>query len=128
MRTSNVLAAVGAVLVAGLFAGPLAAQDRPAAMSHTVEGRADCLMCHGGNMENIAVPVSHADRPNETCLWCHAPDAAMVTVDPTAIPHALEGRANCMMCHSGAMEAVPGVPEDHEGRANEYCALCHTPG
>jgi hypothetical protein len=128
MRNSKVLGAVGAVLLLGLTAVPLAAQ-KPPAMSHTAQGRANCLMCHSGNMPNVpGVPASHAERPNETCLWCHAPDAAIQTAEPPAIPHTLQGRANCMMCHSGAMQAVPGVPDDHEGRDVKYCTMCHTSG
>lgn len=45
---------------------------------------------------------------------------------PPVVPHALEGRDNCMMCHkAGAMEPVPDAPADHEGRDNQYCTLCH---
>jgi hypothetical protein len=66
MRNSKVLGAVGAVLLLGLTAVPLAAQ-KPPAMSHTAQGRANCLMCHSGNMPNVpGVPASHAERPNET--------------------------------------------------------------
>jgi len=128
MRNSKVMGAVGAVLLAGLIATPLAAQ-KPPKMTHTAEGRANCMMCHSGSMPNVpGVPASHAERPNETCLWCHAPDAGIQTADPPAIPHTLQGRANCMMCHSGAMQAVPGVPADHAGRDVKYCTMCHTAG
>ena len=45
---------------------------------------------------------------------------------PSVMGHELEGKENCMMCHTaGAMEPVPDVPADHEGRANETCLWCH---
>jgi len=47
---------------------------------------------------------------------------------PGAVSHDLEGKDQCMMCHSGAMDGIPGVPADHEGRGNETCLMCHAPG
>jgi hypothetical protein len=128
MRAARVLTAV--VLLSALAAAATQAQEtKPTAMSHDAEGRANCMMCHSGSMPNVAgVPTDHEGRVNETCLWCHAADAAIQTTDPTTISHTLEGRDNCMMCHAGAMPNVPGVPEDHEGRANEACSLCHKTG
>ncbi len=43
---------------------------------------------------------------------------------PTATTHTLEGRDNCLMCHSSGALAVP---DDHAGRTNETCTLCHQP-
>lgn len=118
--------------VALLLAIPAVAQAqaaKPKAVEHDLAGKAQCLMCHkAGVMEPVPdVPASHADRPDATCLWCHGPDAAMLTKDASAIPHDLEGKAQCTMCHSGAMPNIPGTPADHEGRGIEYCQLCHKP-
>ncbi len=45
---------------------------------------------------------------------------------PPVVKHDLEGRDNCLMCHkAGAMEPVPDVPENHAGRTNEMCLMCH---
>jgi len=116
MRAARILTAV-ALLSAITAAVTQAQATRPPAMTHDAEGRANCMMCHSGAMPNVAgVPADHEGRANEVCTWCHAADAAMQTTDATTIPHALEGRANCMMCHTGAMPNVAGVPEDHEGR------------
>ena len=41
------------------------------------------------------------------------------------IPHELEGRANCLLCHDRGA-AVP-FPADHIGRSNESCQACHQP-
>lgn len=39
------------------------------------------------------------------------------------IPHALEGRQDCLMCHSQT-SAVP-YPPDHVGRPSSTCLVCH---
>lgn len=45
---------------------------------------------------------------------------------PPAVPHALEGRDNCLMCHKpGAMEPVPDAPASHEEYTNDWCLMCH---
>ena len=126
-----------ALLLGILGAGRAAAQEPdttgarvvPRPVQHALEGRAACLLCHaGGVQEAPAVPVSHVDRPNETCMWCHAPDAAVQTTAPPVIPHALEGRSKCLMCHlSETMKEVPQVPASHAGRTETFCSLCHTP-
>ncbi len=122
-----VLAAVA--LIIGMPVVTQAQAAKPKAVAHDLEGRAQCLMCHkAGAMEPPPdVPASHAERPDETCMWCHGPGAAMLTKDANAMAHDLEGRAQCLMCHSGAMPNIPAPPEDHEGRGNEYCTLCHSP-
>ncbi len=44
----------------------------PPQVTHSVEGRADCLVCHrtgiGGATE---IPANHSGRSNDTCLACH---------------------------------------------------------
>jgi hypothetical protein len=120
------LPAMAVILVA--FAWQQEGWKTPTAMSHTPEGRADCMMCHkAGAMEPVPdAPASHNELPADICLMCHAPDAAVQTTAPTALAHSLEGRDDCMMCHKpGAMEPVPDAPADHEGRDNKYCTLCH---
>lgn len=120
------LPAMAVMLVA--FAWQQGGWTTPSVMAHSAEGRDDCMMCHkAGAMEPVPdAPASHAEFPNGICVMCHAPDAAVQTTAPTAIPHSLEGRDDCMMCHKpGAMEPVPDAPADHEGRESNYCTLCH---
>lgn len=130
MRAQKVTTAMSTVLLTAFVAVAAHAQDaRPPEMTHSADGRDNCMMCHSGAMPNVAaVPATHEGWANDVCTWCHAPGAAMQTTDAPDISHALEGRANCMMCHSGAMPNAPGVPDDHEGRGNEYCSLCHGTG
>ncbi len=126
---------------------------------HTLEGRADCLLCHGSTL-----PTSHAGRTSATCTLCHqaAPAAApTATPRPTAVPtpapttvpgqptstpaptavpsptatpvtagappkvpHTLEGRSECLLCHG----TIAKLPQNHAGRTNQTCALCHQAG
>lgn len=132
MRYVNVCLVLCAVLALGVTVAPATAQDaaKPKVMSHDAAGRDNCLMCHSGAMEAVPkIPDTHADRSNETCKWCHAPDSDMQTATPKVIAHDLEGRDNCMMCHkAGAMEPVPDAPASHEGRDNKWCLMCHVTG
>lgn len=53
------------------------AAEEPAAVAsmaipipHTLEGRGDCLVCHGeGKFKPF--PVDHAGRTSDTCTGCH---------------------------------------------------------
>ena len=48
----------------------------PTATPHTLEGHADCLMCHEtGVGEATKIPADHTGRTNDTCTTCHKPAA-----------------------------------------------------
>ncbi len=47
------------------------------------------------------------------------------TGQPTLIPHTLEGRDNCLMCHETGVGEAEAIPADHAGRANADCTTCH---
>ncbi len=47
------------------------------------------------------------------------------TGGPPVIPHTLEGRDDCLMCH-GESGVVP-FPADHAGRTVDICTACHQP-
>jgi hypothetical protein len=47
---------------------------------------------------------------------------------PPAIPHTLEGRSDCLVCHQTGVAGAPRVPADHSGRPNAVCQGCHKPG
>ena len=54
------------------------------------------------------------------------PLTAQEAARPKVMSHEAEGRDQCMMCHSGAMESIPAAPAaTHEGRPNEVCQWCH---
>jgi hypothetical protein len=121
---------LGLTLVFGFGLQAAAAQEsgKPAAVTHDLEGKDNCLMCHKtGVMEAPVAPESHADRTSDVCLLCHGEGSPMQTADAGAIPHDLEGKDNCLMCHkTGVMEATK-ISENHGEVANEQCQLCHTP-
>jgi hypothetical protein len=130
MRSLVWAALVGAVSLG--FMGTVSALQEPAkppAVTHDLEGRDNCVMCHSGGIPDTPVmpAESHEGREAATCLWCHGPESAMQTTVPKLISHDLEGRDNCLMCHSGGMPETPVVPEDHEGRENAHCQMCHKP-
>jgi hypothetical protein len=89
---------------------------------HPLEGRGDCLMCHGEDKPN-PFPPDHVGRPSTTCLVCHGVSEAEEHL-PAKVKHDLEGRENCLMCH-----AVDLLPVSHKTAAfsNNDCLLCHTP-
>ena len=116
------------LLAAIAFLGAFAWQEgwvTPPAMPHGVEGQEQCLMCHNPEGGMMPAPEGHKDLPVESCLWCHATDAAVQTTAPPAMPHAVEGQENCTMCHVEG--GVKPPPADHVGRDKQYCTLCHSP-
>lgn len=116
------------LLFLAALGNPLSGQVKTKAVSHDLEGKANCLMCHAvGVMPPVPdVPASHEGRTVETCMMCHAPDSPMVTTGAVLTPHDLEGKANCLMCHApGVMPPATDVPESHEGRVSEQCLWCH---
>ena len=126
MRVVRLLSAA-AVLLAIAVAVPTQAQGqdtKPTVVPHDLEGKDNCLMCHSGKMPNVAAaPESHKDFANTQCMLCHSADSPMQTAAPPAIPHDLEGKDNCAMCHSGKMPNVPAIP--HEGIDQKDCTACH---
>ncbi len=47
------------------------------------------------------------------------------TTGPPAIPHPLEGRDDCVMCHGEG--GLKPFPADHAGRTSDICTTCHQP-
>ena len=51
----------------------------------------------------------------------------IIAQDFPPVPHALEGRENCLACHETGAAGAAKIPDDHEGRTNEMCQACHQP-
>ncbi|MDP2729465.1 MAG: hypothetical protein Q8O55_03155 [Dehalococcoidales bacterium] len=47
------------------------------------------------------------------------------TAGPPAIPHTLEGRDDCLVCHGES--GIKPFPANHAGRTNDMCRGCHQP-
>jgi len=101
-----VLAISAAAVVTVAFAEPLSQKPTP----HPIEGREDCLLCHG-QAGVKPVPASHSGRTNETCRACHPVSAASASATPAATPAptAVQPAATatapgpndgCLSCHS----------------------------
>jgi hypothetical protein len=60
-------------------------------------------------------------------LFVAAGTALAQDAKPPVMPHDMAGKENCTMCHSGAMEGIPAVPESHAAYTVDNCAMCHAP-
>jgi len=89
------------------------------AIPHDVDGKEDCLGCHGAEAIG-AYPGDHAGRENDQCQACHLPGERI----SVSISHTLVERDECRMCHSE--DAFRPFPSDHRERGSELCLLCHS--
>ena len=98
--------------------------------------RATCAVCHADGQRVPEYVCSNCHRPPENhlegaCDQCHTPEgwkesvSRMVAAIPI-IPHTLEGRDDCLLCHDPTGQIMP-APSTHVGRINEQCTLCHKP-
>ena len=72
-RRSRLLLAAVVGLVAGLFVAVGAeAKDAAGPVTHTLEGRATCALCHGPGKVS-PMPENHAGWADSTCTGCHRP-------------------------------------------------------
>lgn len=53
------------------------------------------------------------------------PAPPVATIIPPAIPHSLEGRADCRLCHEKGIGGAPQFPGDHSRRPSDVCVSCH---
>ena len=58
---------------------------------HPIEGRSDCVGCHGAGAQGApGMPLSHEGMPSTTCLTCHPPAVpAAASMYGIALPFAL---------------------------------------
>jgi hypothetical protein len=98
--------------------------------------RATCNVCHADGERVPEYVCTNCHRPPEnhlegTCETCHTPEgwadsAAILTATAPQIPHRLEGRDNCLVCHDPDGDVQP-APQGHKsaGYVIEQCQLCH---
>lgn len=91
---------------------------------HVLDGHDDCLGCHNTST-TLPVPADHQGRTNTECTDCHKVVSNPTATTALAIPHTLEGRDDCLMCH--AEGTAMGVPASHAGRTVDVCTACHQP-
>ncbi|MBU1878441.1 MAG: hypothetical protein KJ734_05780, partial [Chloroflexi bacterium] len=95
-----------------------------------------CYQCHEGVRKPTYDCVNCHEPPSsshygENCGACHTPvgwreSAESMVLQSPPIPHPLEGRDNCLLCHDPSGQVQP-APADHAGRTNAQCAVCHQP-
>ncbi len=82
---------LGLLVILVVLLHPLTVGAEPLAqprIPHSVEGRDNCLACHGpGGLK--PVPASHAGRTVATCRGCHQLATAGSPAEPTAAPVAV---------------------------------------
>ncbi|MFQ5857796.1 MAG: NapC/NirT family cytochrome c [Anaerolineae bacterium] len=93
----------------------------------------DCMACHAAG-QSLTYECAACHQPPEdhlegTCDTCHTPQgwvesAASLVAQFPQIPHALDGRDDCLLCHDPAGQIKP-APGSHEDFVNEQCGLCH---
>lgn len=129
-------AGLNAVAIRELVAPPkVPGSGTPKPIPHPIDTRTDCTICHGSGGVR-PYPESHASFTTSQCTQCHASPASGVSGTPPtgqataqppaaipAIPHTLEGRANCTTCHGP--NGFKPYPADHAGRPVESCTGCH---
>ena len=90
----------------------------------TLDFEADKFVVVTGNDKAQVKPVlklevSEGERPLKV------PEEEEEEAEVPAIPHTLEGRDDCLMCH--AENGIKPYPADHSGRTNDVCLTCHQP-
>jgi cytochrome c5 len=80
-----------------------------------------------GAVDAPAVPPDHEDDVT-LCTTCHAVWLAPViaAAAPPAIPHPVEGREDCLVCHNLGTADAPRMPDNHDGLTGDVCQTCHT--
>ena len=94
----------------------------------------------GRNESTCSYPRPHeggraSTAPTKAAAPTSAPAAAATkpaapVASAPAIPHTLEGRAECTTCHTVGGPGVgatggTGLPQDHQGRTSATCTSCH---
>jgi cytochrome c553 len=118
-----------------LLSQPAPPAVAPPDIPHDLVGREDCLMCHKmGIAFAPRIPENHVGLPAELCRTCHQaaalgelpPEETRVAgIMPPQVPHSIEGRDDCRLCHETGVGGAPQFPPDHVDRANEVCLVCH---
>lgn len=76
-----------------------------------------CIACH--NPHNPTISTVAPATPEST------PIPATGASGPPLIPHDVEGRSACLLCHESGAAGATVIPANHVGRTNETCQLCH---
>ncbi|UCC88533.1 MAG: NapC/NirT family cytochrome c [Anaerolineales bacterium] len=94
-----------------------------------------CLLCHQvatpGEDEGAEIPAAESEgaaaptQAEEPSTPEAGDEPGAEAEGPLPIPHDLEGRDDCLLCHN--LEGAKPFPADHEGRNSAMCQACHQP-
>ena len=94
---------------------------------------ADCESCHTDPEADLDYICADCHEPPEnhlegSCDTCHSPEgfvgsASFIVGLAPEIPHDIEGRDDCLLCHDPDGQIQP-APANHDYE-NEQCTLCH---
>jgi len=118
-----------------LLPQPVPPAIAPPDIPHDLLGREDCLMCHKMGIAFASrIPENHIGLPADLCQTCHQAAALAAPppeetreagVMPSQVPHPIEGREDCRLCHEAGVGGASQFPADHVDRSNEVCLVCH---
>jgi len=98
----------------------------PLSIAHPLTNVKKCLSCHGASIAGVpSVPDDHSGATNGVCQLCHHPKVEPTALATRPMPHPVEGKDDCLMCHGEGIAGGSKVPEDHAGRDNHSCMICH---
>jgi hypothetical protein len=121
-HTSLLASAICGIFAVILGVSTAYAQDP---VPHPMVDTSLCLTCHREGKNNAPIlPEDHADYEGPECTECHAANTETSPEAPQ-IPHSLVARNDCLNCHARGIGGSPLMPEDHEGRDNDSCQVCH---
>ncbi|MHC4160194.1 MAG: hypothetical protein ACYSSO_14070 [Planctomycetota bacterium] len=106
--------------------GPATAHIETNASLIIVASRESCGLCHDQLLSKPSdFPQIDLDEHGGQleCITCHNPHDPEVAAPPR-IPHTLEGRPDCLVCHKAG--GIKPFPQDHTGRDKGTCLNCHT--
>lgn len=75
--------------------------------------------------EEVAVFAPLTPTPLPTPLPTSVARTSVLPAGASGIPHTVVGREDCRSCHGD--EGTLALPDDHQGRANDFCQACHAP-
>ncbi len=106
------------------------AQAHAPPITHDLDGLDDCLSCHEtGADEAGQMPDDHAGRTNYFCERCHLPAGEAAPADQGStipfIPHPLEGRDDCLVCHETGVVGATQILDNHVDWSDDVCQSCH---
>lgn len=113
-----------------------ASADVPPRIPHPLQGRDDCVACHGTGLGGAPkLPASHAGRTSQTCRLCHQPaeppEGEVPQILPTPVSHvqAVGSSNSCVDCHVKLEGKLAQAAQDWSASIHAQrgvsCADCH---